>query len=83
MAGMTLEQSQLREYAEAVLRHNGIKTSRAWYPVPTVLAVTVDQSAYVKARNSLPIIQLRADKYHGFKVVLDEPGVDFESLASN
>jgi hypothetical protein len=81
MANMTLEQVQLREYAQAVLRQSGVKTARVWYPSPTVLALTVDPSAYAKARNSVPIIQLRADKYHGFNVVLDEPGVDFQALA--
>jgi hypothetical protein len=81
MADMTVEQVQLREYAQAVLRQNGVKTARVWYPSPTVLALTVDPSAYVKARGSVPIIQLRADKFRGFRVVLDEPGVDFAALA--
>lgn len=62
MSGLTAEQSGLSTYAEAVLRHNGIKSCRARWPSPDVLTLEVDPTRLAKARSLLPTIQQRAGK---------------------
>jgi hypothetical protein len=76
MTAISTTQSHLKEYAQDVLRHNGVKSSRAWWPSPGVLALTVEPYAVVKAKRALPIIQQRADKFGDIRVVIDEPGAE-------
>jgi hypothetical protein len=70
---MTPDQSALREYAQSVLRHYGVKANRASWASPTVLALTVDPSAVKKAHSILPIIEKRAAKFEGLTVVIAPP----------
>jgi hypothetical protein len=76
MTTITTAQSHLREYAEEILRHNGVKSSRAWWPSPHVLALTIQPHAVAKAVRALPVIQQRADKFGDIRVVIDQPGAD-------
>jgi hypothetical protein len=60
MTGVSAEQSGLSSYAEAVLRHNGIKSCRTRWPSDDVLSIEVDPMRLQKAERLLPIIQQRA-----------------------
>jgi hypothetical protein len=70
---MTADQSALREYAQSVLRHYGVKANRAAWTSATVLALTVDPSAVTKAKSIMPIIEKRAAKFPGLTVVIADP----------
>jgi hypothetical protein len=76
MTTMTTEQTQLREYAQAVLRQYGVKANQARWVTPEVLALIVDPTAVEKARRLLPLIETRARKYDNLRVVIDEPGAE-------
>jgi hypothetical protein len=76
MTTITTAQTHLTEYAQDVLRHNGVKSSRAWWPNPQVLALVVQPYAVAKAARALPVIQQRADKFGDVRVVIEQPGAD-------
>jgi hypothetical protein len=71
MTVMTTNQSHLREYACAILRHHGVKTCHATWIDAHTLKLTVQPYGLDKARRALPVIQQRADKFEEMRVVID------------
>ena len=78
MTDVTVDQSGLSTYAEAVLRQNGIKSCRTRWTSTDVLSIEVDPTRVDKAQSLLPIIQQRAGKR--INVVLHQPTSPSENL---
>lgn len=63
MTDVTAGQSDLSIYAEAVLRHNGIKSCRVRWVRPDLLSIEVDPTRRDQAQRLLPIIERRAGNH--------------------